>query len=89
MFKSLEAYTTSWSLFLITFWDMAPTSNMVFLLHKFKHYLLGNKFVFYVDHMALVYLVNKPQVLGIITWWLLLFLKYDFTLVYKPGRRCS
>jgi hypothetical protein len=33
---------------------------MVFALHKFKHYLLGNKFVFYVDHMALVYLVNKP-----------------------------
>jgi hypothetical protein len=30
---------------------------MVFALHKFKHYLLGNKFVFYVDHMALV---NKP-----------------------------
>jgi hypothetical protein len=29
---------------------------MVFSLHKFKHYLLGNKFVFYVDHMALVYL---------------------------------
>jgi hypothetical protein len=33
---------------------------MVFDLHKFKHYLLGNKFVFYVDHVALVYLVNKP-----------------------------
>ncbi len=27
---------------------------MVFALHKFKHYLLGNEFVFYVDHMALV-----------------------------------
>jgi hypothetical protein len=27
---------------------------MAFPLHKFKHYLLGNKFVFYVDHMALV-----------------------------------
>jgi hypothetical protein len=37
---------------------------MVFTLHKFRHYLLGNKFVFYVDHMALVYLVNKPQRLG-------------------------
>jgi hypothetical protein len=37
---------------------------MVFSLHKFRHYLLGNKFVFYVYHMALVYLVNKPQVLG-------------------------
>jgi hypothetical protein len=45
---------------------------MVFTLHKFKHYLLGNKFVFHVDHMALVYLVNKPQVLGkIVRWWLL------------------
>jgi len=59
---------------------------MVFSLHKFKHYLLGNKFVFYVDHMALVYLVNKPKVLGIIIRWLLLFLKYDFIIVYKPGR---
>jgi hypothetical protein len=30
---------------------------MVFALHKFKHYLLCNKFVFYVDHMPLVYVV--------------------------------
>jgi hypothetical protein len=37
---------------------------MGFSLHKFRHYLLGNKFIFHVDHMALVYLVNKPQVLG-------------------------
>jgi hypothetical protein len=36
--------------------------TMIFALPKFRHYLLGNKFVFYVDHMALVYLVNKPQV---------------------------
>jgi hypothetical protein len=33
-----------------------------FALHKFKHYLLCNKFVFFVDHMALAYLINKPQV---------------------------
>jgi hypothetical protein len=33
---------------------------MAFTLHKLKHYLLGNKFAFYVDHMTLVYLVNKP-----------------------------
>jgi hypothetical protein len=36
---------------------------MVFVLDKFRHYLLGNKLVFCVDHMTLVYLVNKPQVL--------------------------
>jgi hypothetical protein len=33
---------------------------VVFSLHKFKHYLLSNKFVFYVNHMGLVYLVDKP-----------------------------
>ncbi len=36
----------------------------VYALHRFRHYLLGNWFVFYVDHMALVYLVNKPYVFG-------------------------
>jgi hypothetical protein len=45
--------------------------------------LLNNKFIFYVDHMALLYLVQKPKVLGLITWWLLLFLKYDFLVIYK------
>jgi hypothetical protein len=59
---------------------------MVFALHKFKHYLLGNKFFFYVDHMALVYLVNKPHVSRIIVKWLLLFLKNDFTTMYKPSK---
>jgi hypothetical protein len=56
---------------------------MVVALHKFEHYLLGNKFVFYVNLMALVYLVNKPHVSKRITRWLLLFLEYDFTIVYK------
>jgi hypothetical protein len=59
---------------------------MVFPLHKFIHYLLGNKFVFYVDHMALVYLVDKPQVSRKIGRWLLLFLEYDFIVVYKLGK---
>jgi hypothetical protein len=59
---------------------------MVFTLQKFRHYLLGNKIMFYVDHMRLVYLVNKPQVSRRIGKWLLLFTKYDFTLVYKPSK---
>jgi hypothetical protein len=36
--------------------------------------------------MALVYLVNKPQVTRIIARWLLLFIEYDFTIVYKPRK---
>jgi hypothetical protein len=58
---------------------------MVFTLHKFIHYLLGNKFVFYVNHMVLVYLVNKTHVLRCIAKWLLLFLGYEFIIVYKPN----
>jgi hypothetical protein len=57
---------------------------MVYALHKYRHYLLSNKFVFYVDHMAFLYLVKKPQVFGQIAWWFLLFLEYNFLVVYKP-----
>jgi hypothetical protein len=42
--------------------------------------------MFYVDHMALVYLVNKPHVLGRVVRWLLLFLEYDFIMVYKSSK---
>ncbi len=61
--------------------------TMVYVLHKFRHYyLLGNRFTFYVDHMTLVYLVNKPQVFGKLARWFLLFLEYDFKIIYKPSR---
>ncbi len=59
---------------------------MVYDLDKFHCYLLGNKFIFYVDHMALLYLVWKPQVSRIIARWLLLFLEYNFSIIYKLGR---
>lgn len=58
---------------------------MVYALHKFMHYLLGNKFIFYIDHMAFLYLIKKWQVFGRITRWLLLFLEYDFSVIYKLG----
>jgi len=34
--------------------------TMVYVLHKFKHFLLGNNFFLNVDHMVIMYLVNKP-----------------------------
>ncbi len=62
------------------------TLVMLYALHKFKHFLLGNNFVFYVDHMPLVYLVNESQVFERIARWLLLFLEYEFIVVYKPSK---
>jgi hypothetical protein len=32
---------------------------MVHVVHKLRHYLLENKFVFYINHMALLYLVKN------------------------------
>jgi hypothetical protein len=58
---------------------------MVYALHKFHHYLFSNQFVFYVDHMALTYLINKPQLFDRIAIWLLLFLEYDFIVINKLG----
>jgi len=33
---------------------------MICVIKKLCHYLLGNSFIFFVDHQALIYLVNKP-----------------------------
>ena len=59
---------------------------MVYAVNKFRHYLLDNRFIFYVDHLALQYLVNKPQVSGRLARWLLLFLEFDFKVIYKPSK---
>ena len=34
--------------------------GMVYTVKKFWHYLLANKFLFFMDHQAMLYLVNKP-----------------------------
>ena len=59
---------------------------MVFALQKFQHYLLTNPFIFYIDHQALKYLVNKPLHHGRICRWLLLFQEFEFEVVIQPGK---
>lgn len=46
---------------------------MVYVLRKFRHYMLGGNFNIYTDHSTLKYLVNKPVLWGGICRWLLLF----------------
>jgi hypothetical protein len=59
---------------------------MVYVLHKFRYYLLGGHFKMFTDHSLLKYLVNKPVLGGIICRWLLLFQEYEFEIVVKLGR---
>ena len=58
---------------------------MICAMKKFRHYLLANKFVFFTDHQALLYLVNKPCNTGCIVRWFLILLEFDFTVVVKKG----
>jgi hypothetical protein len=55
-------------------------------MNKFRHYLLGNNFIFFVDHQVLLYLVNKPIVIGQIARWLLLLQEFDFKVIFKLGQ---
>jgi hypothetical protein len=59
---------------------------MVYALHKFVHYLLGKHFNIFTDHSSLKYLVNKLVLGGRICRWLLLFHKFDFEVILKPGK---
>ena len=58
---------------------------MIFAVKKFRHYLLATKFVFFTDHQALLYLVNKPCNTGHIVRWFLILLEFDFTVIAKKG----
>ncbi|MCO5552095.1 hypothetical protein L7F22_005605 [Adiantum nelumboides] len=59
--------------------------GMIYAVKKFRHYLLSNKFVFFVDHQALLYLVNKPCSTGHVVRWFIILLEFDFTVVVKKG----
>ncbi len=62
------------------------TLSMIYAIKKFHHYLLGNNFTFFVDHQALIYLVNKPTITKWIKRWLLLLQEFNFKIIYKLGK---
>ena len=53
---------------------------MVFSFKKFRHYLIYNPIVFFIDHMAIKYLVNKAELSGRLARWVLLVDEFDYTL---------
>ena len=59
---------------------------MVYVLQKFRHYLLGVHFKMFNHHSTFKYLVNKPVLGGKIYRWLFLFQEYEFEIIVKLGR---
>ena len=60
--------------------------GMIFAVQKFCHYLLSYLFTFYIDHDALKYLNNKPDVSGRLARWVLLLKEFNFIVVVCPGK---
>ena len=56
---------------------------IVYATKNFMHYFFANKFVFFIDHQELIYLVNKPCVIGWIARWFVILLEFDFMVAVK------
>ena len=61
--------------------------GMVYFVQKYRHYLLGYKFTFHIDHDALKYMVNKPQLSGRIARWVLLLQEFNFDVDVRLGKK--
>jgi len=59
---------------------------MVYVLQKFRHYLLEIHFKYFTNHSDLKYLVNKLVLEGRICRWLLLFQEISFYIIVKFGK---
>ena len=57
---------------------------MTYSINKFHHYLLGRKFIFHVDHAALLYLVSKQSLTGKLARWMLLLQEFEFEIQLRP-----
>ena len=60
---------------------------MVYVLQKFRHYLLRSHFKFFTNHSTLHYLVNMLVLWGRICHWLSLFQKFEFEVVINPWKQ--
>ena len=60
---------------------------MIFVVKKYCHYLLANSVVFFVDHIAIKYIVNKAELSGRLALWVLLLVEFDYTVEFKLGKK--
>ncbi|RDX79546.1 Retrovirus-related Pol polyprotein, partial [Mucuna pruriens] len=59
--------------------------EIVFALDKFRSYLLGSKIVVFSNHVALRFLLKKPDAKPRIIWWMLLLQEFNIDIRDKKG----
>ncbi len=60
---------------------------IVHFVQKFKHFLLGRRFLIRCDHASLRWLLNFKQTDGMICRWITKLGAYDFTVLHRPGAK--
>ena len=63
--------------------------GMIYNKNKFRHYLLGKKFTFHVNHATLLYLVFKQTLTGKLARWMLLLQEFEFDIQHQPHTQHS
>jgi transposase InsO family protein len=58
---------------------------IVIALQKCRHYIMGQHFTLYTDHMALTYLFTQKHMNYMMLNWIDVLFDYDFTVVHRPG----
>ncbi|RDY09961.1 Retrovirus-related Pol polyprotein, partial [Mucuna pruriens] len=58
---------------------------IIFALDKFRSYMLGSKIIIFFDHVALRFLLKKPNAKSRLMWWMLLFQEFDIEIRDKKG----
>ena len=59
---------------------------VVSMTKRFRHYLLGRRFLLRTDHSSLRWLLNYRDVDGMLARWLVKLQEYDMLIEHRPGR---
>jgi len=59
---------------------------VVFVVQKWRHYMLNTHFIIRTDHRSIQYILNQRLTTAFQQKWLVKLMEFDFTIEFKQGR---